>query len=48
MTAVLHDIVAEVPTIDSEGLEAFVLGDDDLDRLAASMCSCDAGSDNPY
>lgn len=35
-----------VPSV--EELERMVLGDGDADTLAAVMCSCSSGDDNPH
>lgn len=45
LTAPVKEMVA-TPT--AAELEALVIGDDDIDRLGASMCSCNAGDDNPH
>ncbi len=40
--------VATIATPTVEELEKLVFGDDNVDRLGASMCACDAGDDNPF
>lgn len=37
-----------IVTPDAATIEKMVIGDGNLDDLAASMCACNASSDNPY
>ena len=47
MTTLAILVEETVATLTAEELEALVTGTDDVDHLGASMCSCDAGDDNP-